>query len=231
MTAVLFLPRRSGAAAAKGISNLRWVGGGRIQEEGLHGLCWRSSFVFFQIYDLCGELAGARVITAYALIYTSLLIIWGGSAACWCQYIPPRLGPGGREEPFTLPLRLSLSLSLSACGTGLKLGSTATLAASRSFPERRRQMSLTLPLTAGCKKQILWKYVLDVATTTYTFGFTVPLPLLTHSTFFPLSPLLWNYIGQVSFQQQATHLAALFSILFISAALDLKNLLGPPLGS
>lgn len=42
---------------------------------GLQGLCWRQSFVFLQIYDLCGELAGACVITAYTLIYTSLLII------------------------------------------------------------------------------------------------------------------------------------------------------------
>lgn len=52
------------------------IGGGwGLWEEGLQGLCWRSSFVFLQIYDLCGELAGACVITAYALIYTSLLII------------------------------------------------------------------------------------------------------------------------------------------------------------
>lgn len=68
---------RRKAASTKGISNFRSGGGraGGLVQEGSQGLCWCSSFVFLQIYDLCSELAGACVITAYALIYTSLLII------------------------------------------------------------------------------------------------------------------------------------------------------------
>lgn len=225
MTAVLFLPWRSGAASAKGMSNFRSFRGG-LGGGSLLGLCWCSRFVFFQIYDLCSRLAGAGVITAYTLIYTSLLIIWGGSAACWCQYIPPRLGPV-REEP-TLPLS-SLSCSLSRC-LWLKLESTATVAASHSFSTRRRQMSLTLPLTAGLKSRfhgsLRWTPIC-IATTACN---SVPLPQRIYSSY-PASSPLWNYIGQVSFQQQATRLAALFSIPFISAALDLKNLLGPLVGS
>lgn len=87
----------------------------------LQGLCCRQSFVFLQIYDLCGELAGACVITAYTLIYTSLLIIWGGLQRADAN-TSPLSGPAGREGTLC---GIHPTHSLSACCTGLKLGCTS----------------------------------------------------------------------------------------------------------
>lgn len=134
--------RRAIRSLWKAISNFR--SGGELQ-----GLCWRRSFVFLQIYDLCGELAGACVITAYTLIYTSLLIIWGGLQRADAN-TSPLLGPAG-EEPSVVstPPILSLPVVL-----GLNWETLHLWQRPQSSPAQCRQMSLTFIPSVGSKSRL-----------------------------------------------------------------------------